>query len=736
MSRLKVGDLDVTFPFPHLYPEQRKYMGQLKLSFDANGPCVLEMPPGTGKSVALFSVILAYMEANRSVTKAVICVNSLAAMDRIIKDFKLVHEARLKMCDTDFDRNLVAVPLLSKVASCANESVLGQADVALECAQITLPWSAEPCPLFQDRVSELPSGAFTIDEFREFCNQEGECPYFLARRLVEQANVIFCTTRDLIDPRRGERLRGKLEGSNPIVVFDDASCIDEICCETLSRFVTKESLDKARDAVDEAKRVLKRARESEQALLQQELERLRQNMTVEELAETAPATMDVFRHPVVASHRAKRPIPGSLRNPEVFLSKMSHVVSFFLKLLKGKNGTCEEKLMSSSELLTMIWQMIYVEPEVLHFLGSRFSVFFITHQLTDVKKYMPLWNLLELVAILSTYEDNIGIYVGQKPEKSSSPVRPNIQLGCHDASLAFSQIVSFNRFVVTGESISPLTIYSQMLQFQLEPTSMVAFKFKSMDRRHILPILVSRGTDQTDLTSIYNVMENHNGVNNYGRLISGLVKVVPDGIVAFFPSFRFMQEMIEMWSESEIGVPQTILQHKLLFIETQDRNETSLMIDNHKRACDTGRGSVFFGVTSGRAVNGVDFSGRYGRCCVFFGLPDPQATSPLVNARADFLDLKFQIRKDEFLAFNSVRHTMQCCNKILNSKSDYAITIFADMRYDRPNVGVKLPKWVDKLITKNERNQSVDDAIEQAKRFFMDMTKPRPPAETRSSETS
>ena len=728
MSRLKVGDLDVTFPFPHLYPEQRKYMGQLKLSFDANGPCVLEMPPGTGKSGALFAVILAYMEANRDVNKAVICVNSLAAMDRIIKDFKVVHEARLKLADTDFDRNLVAVPLLSKAASCSNESVLGQADVALECASMTLPWSAEPCPFFQDRVGELPKGALTIDEFRAFCNQEGECPYFLARRLVEQANVIFCTTRDLIDPRRGERLRGKLEGSNPIVVLDDASCIDEICCETLSRYVTKESLDKAREAVDEAKRVLKRARENEQGLLQQELERLRKNLTLEELAETAPVTLDVFRHPVVPSHRAKRPIPGSLRNPEVFLDKLSNVVSFFSKMLKQRNGAFEEKLMSSSELLTSIWQLIYVEPEILHFLGSRFAVFFITHQLTDVKKYMPLWSLLDLVAILSTYEDNIGIYVGQKPEKSSSPVRPNIQLGCHDASLAFSQIVSFNRFVLTGESISPLTIYSEMLKFQLEPTSIVAFKFKSMDRRHILPILVARGTDQSDLTSIYPVMENHNGVNNYGRLISGLAKVVPDGIVAFFPSFRFMQEMIEMWGESEMGVLQTILQHKLLFIETQDRNETSMMIDNHKRACDTGRGSVFFGVTSGRAVNGVDFSGRYGRCCVLFGLPDPQTTSPLVTARADFLDLKFQIRKDEFLVFNSVRHATQCCNKILNSKSDYAVTIFADMRYDRANVGVKLPKWIDKLITQSQRNQSVDDAIEQAKRFFMDMAGQHPSA--------
>lgn len=41
---------------------------------------------------------------------------------------------------------------------------------------------------------------------------------------------------------------------------------------------------------------------------------------------------------------------------------------------------------------------------------------------------------------------------------------------------------------------------------------------------------------------------------------------------------------------------QEIMQHKLVFIETQDVAETTLALDNYRTACDCGRGAVFFSV--------------------------------------------------------------------------------------------------------------------------------------------
>lgn len=41
---------------------------------------------------------------------------------------------------------------------------------------------------------------------------------------------------------------------------------------------------------------------------------------------------------------------------------------------------------------------------------------------------------------------------------------------------------------------------------------------------------------------------------------------------------------------------QDIMQRKLVFIETQDVVETTLALDNYRKACDCGRGAVFFSV--------------------------------------------------------------------------------------------------------------------------------------------
>ena len=46
--------------------------------------------------------------------------------------------------------------------------------------------------------------------------------------------------------------------------------------------------------------------------------------------------------------------------------------------------------------------------------------------------------------------------------------------------------------------------------------------------------------------------------------------------------------------------PQELMQHKLVFIETTDVLETTLALDNFRRACDCGRGAAFFSVARGK----------------------------------------------------------------------------------------------------------------------------------------
>ncbi len=63
------------------------------------------------------------------------------------------------------------------------------------------------------------------------------------------------------------------------------------------------------------------------------------------------------------------------------------------------------------------------------------------------------------------------------------------------------------------------------------------------------------------------------------------------------------------------------MQHKLVFIETTDVMETTLALNNFRRACDCGRGAIFLSIARGKVAEGIDFNLHYGRAVVMFGVP-------------------------------------------------------------------------------------------------------------------
>ena len=121
------------------------------------------------------------------------------------------------------------------------------------------------------------------------------------------------------------------------------------------------------------------------------------------------------------------------------------------------------------------------------------------------------------------------------------------------------------------------------------------------------------------MSSKFEERENQGNIRNYGNLIIELSQTVPDGIVCFFTSYKYMEHMIVQWNNMK--TLSKVLENKLIYIETPDNLETSLALENYKKACDNGRGAVFFSIARGKVSEGVDFAGHYGRCVVVFGIP-------------------------------------------------------------------------------------------------------------------
>ena len=77
-----------------------------------------------------------------------------------------------------------------------------------------------------------------------------------------------------------------------------------------------------------------------------------------------------------------------------------------------------------------------------------------------------------------------------------------------------------------------------------------------------------------------------------------LCRTIPDGIVAFFTSYSYMESIISEWDG--MGIMRQLTKSKLVFIETKDVVETTLALENFRRACDSGRGAIFLSVARGK----------------------------------------------------------------------------------------------------------------------------------------
>ena len=77
--------------------EGRRGRGAAGRRQDGKGHCLLEMPTGTGKTVSLLSLILAYQAAHRDVGKLIYCTRTVQEMDKALKELQRLIEYRQRV---------------------------------------------------------------------------------------------------------------------------------------------------------------------------------------------------------------------------------------------------------------------------------------------------------------------------------------------------------------------------------------------------------------------------------------------------------------------------------------------------------------------------------------------------------------------------------------------------------------------------------------------------------------
>lgn len=350
--------------------------------------------------------------------------------------------------------------------------------------------------------------------------------------------------------------------------------------------------------------------------------------------------------PVLPNDMLREAVPESVRKAEEFVDFLQRLVTFLQKRATTETVSQEKPRPFLQQVAN---SCDVTDRKVFQATYDRLISLLLTVQVSSWAEFRPVLLIGDFITLLSTYEREGMAVIVEPYNDFTGEYEPVLRLACLDASLAMRWIMEkFRTVVITSGTLSPLDTYPRMLNFQV----VVSASFNmSMDRRCVCPLIMTRGSDQAALSSKYVDRQTPDIPRNYGHALVALAGSVPDGVVVFFVSYVYMQEVVKVWTE-ECNVLNDLRKRKLVFVETRDPIEASLAIQNYKRACDSGRGAILLSVARGRAAEGIDFDGQYGRAVILFGVPFQYTESRVLKARLQFLSEHLQIQEDDFLVFD------------------------------------------------------------------------------------
>ena len=500
----------------------------------------------------------------------------------------------------------VGLMLSSRKNLCLHPEVKGERDgkiVDSRCHALTAPHVREKhqtdsqvpiCSLYETfdaggRELLVPPGVYNLEDLRQYCGGKGWCPYFFTRWAIGQAQVVVYSYHYLLDPKIAEIVSKDL-ARNTCIVFDEAHNIDNTCIDSMSVKISRRLVDRCLESVTVLESEMARLKAENSAKLQTEYEALVAGLrNAQERRETEQA----LGNPVLPAEVLQEAVPGNIRKGEHFVAFLRRLIEYVKVRLRVQHVVQE----SPAGFLADIAGKVCIERKPLRFCAERLASLIRSLEISHAADFSPLTCISHFATLVSTYTRGFTIIIEPTEDKVVGAVlNPILHLSCLDASIAIRPVLErFQSVVITSGTLSPLDMYPKMLDFH--PVTMASFTM-TLARQCILPMIVAKGNDQVALTSKFEARDDTAVIRNYGLLLSETVAIVPDGVVCFFTSYLYMENVVAAWYEQ--GVIDTIQRHKLLFIETQDAAETSLALLNYIKACENGRGGVLLCVARGK----------------------------------------------------------------------------------------------------------------------------------------
>ena len=224
-----------------------------------------------------------------------------------------------------------------------------------------------------------------------------------------------------------------------------------------------------------------------------------------------------------------------------------------------------------------------------------------------------------------------------------------------------------------------------------------------------------------------------------GQTIATLCHVIPDGVVAFFPSYDYLGRVLSIWKKPKLAeqgqtVYGLIEQKKPILSESRDMAfTTEELLQTYASTIDTGRGALLLSVVGGKLSEGINFSDKLGRGVLIVGLPFPNIRSAVWQAKIQYIEQKTREKATgseasrqsaaraagrDYYENSCMRAVNQCIGRAIRHRDDYAAIVLIDKRYDKPGIQTKLPAWIKQSMIGGSVQGPAGATVQSLAKFF------------------
>ncbi|KAJ2447325.1 hypothetical protein GGF42_005471 [Coemansia sp. RSA 2424] len=568
-----------------------------------------------------------------------------------------------------------------------------------------------------------------LEDIGKLGKQTSACPYFAARELSTEADLIFCPYQYILDP--GVRSSVGIDLKGNIVILDEAHNVENAARDSGSWEITDEHLNVI---AMECRKLAQRGT------------LVAQHSTVETLATTLINWLQGSSHPYEYLEFDSQTAvwPNSDESLDALLERITLSPDLVAKLAMAVS-TIEAhiKIIRQNREKRKPWDDEdydsyppemddIVEEDSRHLsTGSMRLLEQLLRVLGHLAPNSPFRQDYRVACIRKSNSQTLAAEsvatAGPKhaPRKklktsplSDSPPPPNcinaLAFWALNPGVVFSEIAAKARSIIlTSGTLSPLDSYASELQVQFSSTLEASHV---IDPQRFRAVTVECGPSGALLDAKYKNVDLFSFQDDVGSAIASIAARSPDGMLVFVPSYSLLAKLLARWRATECL--SEIEVHKRVFVEPQggSKEDFDRLLSNYRNCLAKNRppgrqparrGAIMFAVYRGKVSEGIDFSDYFCRTVVNIGIPYPAFKDVKVILKREYNDARSNpkhtppdqgllLTGSKWYDIQAFRAINQALGRCLRHKMDWGVIFMLESRFAQPWNVERLSKWVRK----------------------------------------